>query len=217
MTHKEYIYFLNHISKRVGNLNNYNSFINFENDWLNYFKKIYTQYSNNNLPPRIFIAESAPNGIYPLNTNYIFHQNTLNNKISCKRDMYLYRYFRGVFINSTPKSTQHFSKRAALIELSKENILILDLLPTHGIKLAPSERDYIKNNLLNLVDFKRINNLNSPYQKVNYAFSVPPKLYSQNMCAKYLNSKFTEFGNMNTGQGHAPSIRAISQIVQNGF
>lgn len=217
MNNQQYDNFLAQVSIRVHNLRNFASFNQFENDWLIYYQNIYLPHSNRTLPPRIFIAESAPSGIYINNSNYIFHQNALNNNVSDSTDMYLYRYYRGVFPNSTPNQTRQLSKRQALINLSNQNILILDLLPTHGIKLETADRVIIKNTLLNLVDFSFLNGLNFPNQRIHYVFSVPPSLYTHNFCTPYLNNNFIEYGNVNTGQGHAPSIEEIKRIIQNGF
>lgn len=217
MNNQKYDCFLYQISRQVYNLRNFDSFNQFENDWLIYYQNIYLPHSNRTLPPRIFIAESAPSGIYINNSNYIFHQKTLNNNVSDSTDMYLYRYYRGVFPNSTPNQTRQLSKQQALINLSYQNILILDLLPTHGIKLESNDRVKINNNLLKLVDFNFLNSLNFPNQRIHYAFSVPPSLYTQNFCSPYLNNNFIEYGNVNTGQGHAPSIKEIKKIIQNGF
>jgi hypothetical protein len=217
MTRQQYMNLLAQVSNRVFNLRNYQSFNQFHNDWLNYFHNIYIPYSNGNLPPRIFIAESAPDGIYNVNANYIFKTNTLNNNICSHTDMYLYRYYRGIYPIFTPNQVRLLSKLDVLIQLSQQNILIIDLLPTHGIKLETNERYNIMNNLLNLIDYNFLNAFNFPNNNINYAFSVPPSLYSPNMCSNYLNNNFVEYGNVNMGQGHAPSIQAIIQIVQNGF
>jgi hypothetical protein len=217
MNNQQYDFFLARISNIVHNLRNFVSFNQFETDWMNYYNNIYIPHSNNARPPRIFIAESAPSGVYVNNSNYIFHQNTLYNNVSDSTDMYLYRYYRGVFPNSTPIETRQKTKLQALIDLSAQNILIIDLLPTHGIKLETKDRININNNLLNLVDYYFLNSLNFPNHQIHYAFSVPPSLYTIQFCAPYLNDNFIEFGNVNIGQGHAPSIQAIQQIIQNGF
>jgi hypothetical protein len=217
MTNQEYDKFLAEVSTRVYNLRNYRSFFQYENDWLNYYKNIFLPNLDINLPPRIFIAESAPDGIYGINPNYIFSITTLNNYLSYKTDMYLYRYFRGVFPNYTPSQTTLLTKKQVLMKLSTQNILIIDLLPTHGIKLQTDDRVAINKKLVSSVDFTFLNNLNFQCHKINYAFSIPPSLYTQNFCAKFLKNNFIEFGNVNTGQGHAPSIAAISQIIKDGF
>jgi len=217
MNNQQYDFFLARISNRVHNLRNFVSFNQFETDWMNYYNNIYIPHSNNARPPRIFIAESAPSGVYVNNSNYIFHQNTLYNNVSDSTDMYLFRYYRGVFLNSTPNQTRKITKQQALIDLSNQNILIFDLLPTHGIKLETDDRVNINHNLLNLVDFNFLNGFNYPNHRIHYSFSVPPSLYTANFCAPYLKNNFIEFGNVNTGQGHAPSIQAIRKIIKNGF
>lgn len=216
-TIQDYEQFMAQVSSRVHRLSNYNSYANFENDWVNYYHTIYLPHANPKLPPRIFIAESAPDGVYPNNLNYIFAVNTLGNYVNTANDMYLYRYYRGVFPNINPNGVTQITKLQALVDLSQENILILDLLPTHGIKLNSNERRNIRQNLLGLLDFNFLNRLNFPNQQINYAFSVPPSLYQPNFCGIYLNPNFLEFGNVNSGQGHAPSIQAINQILKNGF
>ena len=168
-TLNQYDNFMTLVSNRVYNLRNYASYICFENAWLNYLNNIFLPFSNQNLPPRIFIAESAPNGIYRNNKNYIFHLNTLNNNVNEKSDMYLYRYYRGVFPNFTPDQTRLISKHQALIDLAAQNILILDLLPTHGIKLKENDRTTINTHLMNLVNFNFLNSLNFPNYQINYA------------------------------------------------
>ena len=218
MDNHQYNSFLKKVSKRIFNSKNYTNFKQFENDWLNYYHNIYIPNSIKGKPPRIFIAESAPCGTYINNLNYIFHQNTLNNYVSYSTDMYLYRYYRGIFPKSTPKETKQLSKQQALINLSKENILILDLLPTHGIKLETKDRIVIKNKLVEFIDFNFLNDLNFYNQSIHYVFSVPPSLYTKNFCTPHLkNNNFIEFGNVNTGQGHSPSIQEIRKVIKNGF
>jgi hypothetical protein len=216
----DYNDFLSKVSKSVYALRNYSSYEKFENDWSDYYQRIYLKYSNENKPPRIFIAESAPEGIYCKNLNYIFHKSKLKTCINDKSDMYLYRYFRGVFPNSTPSQTRKLTKGDALVKLSEENILIVDLLPTHGIKLESNDRSKIVSSLLSAIDYSFLKKIAEKFSthNINYAFSVPPSLYKKKMYKKHLNdNNFKEFGNVNTGQGHAPSITAINRIIEVGF
>ena len=214
---KEYEAFLKKISSRIGELKNFSDYKDFENDWNDYFQNIYKKYSNNTLPPRIFIAESAPNGCYT-NNPYIFHKASLSKKLCHKIDMYLWRYYTGVFPNSSSHQTKILTKKEALIELSKNNILILDLLPTHGIKLKSGERKNINTKLLHLTNLILLKSLYSYTDiTINYAFSVPPSLYTIGMASIYLSPNFIEFGNVNTGQGHAPSSKSIQDIIKRGF
>lgn len=218
MNQQDYDAFLKRVSTRVGKLSNYSNYQKFENDWFYYKQNIYDKYANKQKPPRIFIAESAPFGIYSLNTNYIFHVNTLNNIFCPSKDMYLWRYYRGLFSQTTINKVKKLTKLDALIQLAEKNILIFDLLPTHGIKLKSKERQKIKNFLIQSADFSPILKFKFPNQKINYAFSVPPSLHQKGMCTNILQNKFfQEFDNVNSGQGHAPSIIAIEEIIKAGF
>lgn len=217
MEENQYRNFLRQVSIRVSNLGGYQDYCRFIDDWLFYYKEIFLKNYDDKKAPRVFIAESAPSGNYENNSNYIFKRDNLNNYINTSTDMYLYRYYRGVFQNRTIPEIKLTSKMNALVDLSKNNILIIDLLPTHGIKLNSNEREIISNNLLNEIDYTILNNLNDYENKINYAFSVPPSLYRQGMCSNYLNENFIEFGNVNTGQGHAPSIQQIREIIEIGF
>jgi hypothetical protein len=131
--------------------------------------------------------------------------------------MFLYRYYRGVFPGATRAAVMGITKEEALTHLSIENILILDLLPTHGIKLDTEPRKRIREGLLGSLDYSFFYGLGFKELTINYAFSVPPSLYQKNMCEVYLEPNFREFGNINTGQGHAPSIKEIIKIIIAGF
>jgi len=37
------------------------------------------------------------------------------------------------------------------------------------------------------------------------------------MCTTYLGKNYKEFENVNTGQGHAPSIEAIKRVISKRF
>jgi hypothetical protein len=217
LTKTDYESFLGAISTRVYGLNDYGSYVNFQNDWECYYKNVYCKNHDCTKPPRIFLAESAPSGSYTINANYIFKKSLLKNKICDKQDMFLYRYYRGVFPSATPADVKGITKEEALTQLSKDNILILDLLPTHGIKLDTKARNCIKESLLESLDYSFFNGLGFKGLTINYVFSVPPSLYHKNMCKVYLKPNFREFGNINTGQGHAPSIKEIIKIIRAGF
>ena len=213
----EYDKFLKNAPKCISKFSDYGSYCNFQNDWEYYYENIYLKNSNSKKPPRIIIAESAPSGSYIKNVNYIFKKSLLKKKICDKQDMFLYRYYRGVFPGATRAAVMGITKEEALTHLSIENILILDLLPTHGIKLDTEPRKRIREGLLGSLDYSFFYGLGFKELTINYAFSVPPSLYQKNMCEVYLEPNFREFGNINTGQGHAPSIKEIIKIIIAGF
>lgn len=200
------------INGRLSGLANYPEYILFENDWMDYYKNIFLKNYNKQNQIRLIIAESAPEGIYP-NGNYAFDIGSRTQILNYHRDKYLYNYFRGVF----PLLPTNISKENALIRLSKENVLILDLLPTHGIKLKSSERNKLNTDPAKFAEIGKILGLPILKGNFNYAFSVPPNSYSTDFLKPHLPTNFVEFGNVNTGQGHAPSQRAIQSIITDGF
>lgn len=202
--------FLKSVSERVFNNSNYPYYCKSHTEWESYFQKIFIKNKCSNDPIRLFIAESAPQ-VTNSTSNYIFDITNINTCLDPKRDMYLYRYFRGVF-NSLPiQDVLKITKEEALIKLAKKNILILDLFPTHGIKLNSNERKKIVNLKPKIFDVTFLNGLN---EFIYYAFSVPPCSYQNGMLKSQLDNKFKEFGNVNSGQGHAPSINEIVRFMQ---
>ena len=214
ITSKDYDNFLDSISNRIKKYKNFKSYAKFEKDWTSYFISIFLKKFDKNKPLRIFIAESAPSGHYP-NANYIFDTATLRSLLDNKRDMYLSRYLKGI----CPIYKGFITKEDALILLAEENVLIIDLLPTHGIKLKTGERKKIESHIslvghpISSVISTNLKKIKISSTVVNYAFSVPPSLYAGGM----LILKGKDFGNVNIGQGHAPSIKEIKKIVASGF
>ena len=214
-------------SKRLGTLGitSYGDYVQYEEDWIDYYENIYLEHSDLTKPPRIFIAESAPQGAYSSNLNYIFHKPSLRTNINCSTDKYLWNYYRGVFRLTTSPMLCGMTKIEALEKLSRKNILILDILPTHGIKLQTSDRNIIKNNFLSTTPtsgftLPKIGFLRSMIGKgvVNLAFSTPPSLYHKDFLITHgLIGNYVDFGNVNTGQGHVPSQKEIVNIIHRGF
>jgi len=212
---QQYANSLNNISPRIGGLANYGSYFQFENDWIDYYNNIFQHNFHPNLQIRLIVCESCPNGNYP-NANYIFDANCLANIVNCKRDKYLQQIYNGVFprvaINHLP------TKMQALVDLSQENILILDLLPTHGITLSTNDRINININPIGCCDINKILQLpNIQNLDFNYVFAVPPTLYAINFLINHLPQNFVEWGNLNIGQGHCPSRNALNAIINMGF
>lgn len=214
-------------SKRLGTLGitTYGDYVQYEKDWIYYYEDIYLRHSDTTKPPRIFIAESAPQGAYRSNLNYIFHRAFLRRKINFNTDKYLWNYYRGVFPLTTSPMLCGMTKIEALEELSRKNILILDILPTHGIKLQTSDRDIIKKNFLGTTPtsgftLPKIGFLRSILGKgdINLAFSTPPSLYHEDFLIIHgLIGNYVDFGNVNTGQGHVPSQKEIVNIIKHHF
>lgn len=213
MTINEYNTSLNNISNRISFLGNYIVYSTLEAEWSYYFEHIFIPNRNPELQTRIIACESGPENI----DNYMFSRDFLNNIIVANTDKYLQQIYTGVFphVNNNALPT----RRNALIELAQQNVLILDILPTHGIKLKPKERRRIAENVtLGIYQIEKILDLefitNIP---LNYVFAVPPSLYLHNNLQNLLPNNFIERGNINIGQGHAPSRYALQRLINNNL
>lgn len=202
---------LNNISNRIAVLGNYELYSTLEADWSNYFEHIFTPNRNPELQIRIITCESGPENI----DNYMFSRDFLNNIIIANTDKYLQQIYTGVFPNVNNNALP--TRRNALIELAQQNVLILDILPSHGIKLKTKERRRIAESVtLGIYQIEKILNLEFiPNITVNYVFAVPPSLYLHNNLQNLLPNNFIERGNLNIGQGHAPSRYALQNLINN--
>lgn len=199
------------ISNSVHKNRNFKTYQSFEKNWNYYYDKIYKKYYLTEKQLRLIICESGPENL----NNYMFSKHLLDQQLTTENDKYLQQIFTGVFPNISNKNLP--TRREALIELAKQNILILDLLPTHGIKLKSKERRKIN---LNISNFPIIKITNLEYirgVKLNYVFAVPLTLYSQNLLANLLDDNFIERGNLNIGQGHCPSRNTLSNLIVNNL
>ena len=208
---------LNIISSRIYKIKNYSDYCLFELDWEYYYKNIFQINCNKNKPYRLIFCESGPFGNYP-NRNYMFDNISLTYQLDSANDKYLMQIYKGVNQGNYIVPT----KLEALIYLSTQNILILDILPTHGIKLNTSERrsfvNASMNNNINLYDLGKFHQLlNLNVQITNYLFAVPPTLYYINLLTPILNSTSANFGNVNIGQGHCPSKNELARKILQGF
>lgn len=211
MNELEYTSILQNISNRIHSKRNYQLYIESENYWINYVTSIYLENRNQGLPERVVFCESGP-----MNTqNYMF--SNLENLLNSKTDKYLDQIYKGVFnVNNT-----NISKFEALVHLASNNVLILDILPTHGIKLQSKERKWITRNYSNtlkqIIQAKLLHNdlkiINQNHTKINCVFAVPPTLFTTNFAQQIVPENFIVRGNINTGQGHAPSRNALNTLI----
>jgi hypothetical protein len=213
MERNEYNTSLNNISNRIAVLGNHELYSILEADWSDYFEHIFRPNRNPELQIRIITCESGPENI----DNYMFSSVFLDNIIVANTDKYLQQIYTGVFphVNNNALPT----RRNALIELAQQNVVILDILPTHGIKLNPTERRRIAENVtLGIYQIEKILDLEFiPNITLNYVFAVPPSLYLNNNLQNLLPDNFIERGNINIGQGHAPSRYALQNLIDNNL
>lgn len=210
MTNPAYNIALNAISPRIAGLGNFHNYITLEDDWDYYYNDLFLPNYNGNNQLRLIFCESGPENA----ANYMFLRDSLDEIITTINDKYLQQIYNGVFplVNAVDLPT----RRNALIQLAQQNVLILDLLPTHGIKLETPERTIIntspKKNII--LDFCKIIRLPFiPNVELNYVFAVPPSLYALNFIQHLLPAKFIDRGNLNIGQGRVPSRNALEALI----
>ena len=205
---------LSSISPRIAGLGNYAHYNDSEMDWENYKNNIYLPNYNPEKQTRIIFCESAPKKM----SNYMFLHDSLHEIISVKNDKYLQQIYNGVF--GLVKTKDLPTRRNALIQLAQQNVLILDILPTHRIKLNTNERRIVnvspfKNLILDLPKILGLPNI--PNIDLNYVFAVPPTLHTLNFIQYLLPANFIDRGNLNIGQGHAPSRHELERLIIQGL
>ncbi len=228
-THTDYIEKLGTISKRVFKLANYPSYCIYEDEWKDYFDNIFLPNLNRNLCRlRIAFMESAPKvkGVSLGNPNYIFDISTRYMAIKPGSDKYIDQWYKGVCNGLGLPIATCISKACALTILAQHNILLIDILPTHGIKLSSNERSKVVKSYIGSCDLVKINNAISSSlfalipdctnPKLTFCFSVPPTTASATF-GTILPAGFIDLGNVNIGQGHAPSRHAVSKLFKIGF
>ncbi|MFM7032261.1 MAG: hypothetical protein ACKOX4_07050, partial [Bacteroidota bacterium] len=136
----------------------------------------------------------------------------LHQLINPVKDAYLYRLCRGFMYEMHKEEIQEMSKRDVLIELAKQNVLILNLLPTHGIQLEFNDRKKIMSELLDNLDFRKITNFE--YDPTHLLFAVPPNLYNKNLAQKW-GKRFIDFGNIFINM--SLSTKAMRDSIERGF
>ncbi len=192
--------------------------------WLDYLQNIFIPNLNQNRQDlRLIIMESCPgpNNTFP-NQNYIF--NNLNNFMHGIRDSYLWQTYRGVLMPN-PAIPGSITKHDALVQLAQQNVLLVDIIPTHQIDLNVNNlRQAVIANLINIADASKINSLISylnslalnPYlikSVTSLGSTYNPHLNIINNMLK----KSNYFGSMTDPTSHYPSYNLLINIINNGF
>jgi hypothetical protein len=199
---------------RLRRMLNFPTFKLYHDKWLEYFNCIYFPKCNNSLRWRVIICESCPETA----NNYIF--SNLNLPLNKVSDSYLWSIFAGVFTGAIPAG---LTKGIALERLAEENILIMDILPTHGIKISTDERkEFCSVGIQNFGFHHSIIN-DPPYHthELHYLFAVPPSLVSCGFPDIWPGNPYRnpfEGGiNINIGQGHVPNKNELISAIERGF
>ena len=189
---------------------NYHNYTCYEHQWEFYFYNLFIQNFNINNPIRITIMESCPAGDFP-NTNYIF--SNLEENLNPINHRYLHQIFIAFFGNIP------ITKGEALISLANINVLIIDILPTHGFRLrADIRRNSINLNPINCCDFNKINNFIIPelefIGEIKTVYSMPPSI-DINVIDNHINNNIN-YGSMTANSGF-PSYNLLINLIANGF
>jgi hypothetical protein len=189
---------------------NYKNYEYCENEWDIYYKGIFLTHKpqNDNFPLRLIIMESCPIGPSP-HPNYIF--SNLTDTLNAISHRYLDQIYKGFFSKKSK-----VTKQRALIELAKLNVLILDILPSHGMRLESKiSRPNINMNPRDTCDLDKVNNIikktNSP---VHIVYSMPPSINFRAINCCLLPN--TCFGTMTSGAGF-PSNNLLRKHISLGF
>lgn len=194
--------------------------------WEDYIKTIVIPVIKTKKPScvRLILCESCPAGKQNPNPNYIFAN--LNNQITYPTDIYLDQICKG--IHQKNKLPAKKTKGDALKDLALHGdgpVIILDILPCHGVNLKTQNRKLAAKNPSNCADIKKVNDLVAllrsivPNIQIKATFATPPTTGTKSMeKAIDPNSQFTwTLSTINSGQGRAPSRKTLSNYVNNGF
>lgn len=126
--------------------NSYKSYIEHEEAWWEYFQNIFIPKLKNSKSKKITLVfwESGP-AVEDIEENQLPHKNYSFYRMDDLRNSYLKKVCEKAQILINSKTT----KKEALIKLSEKKWLIIDLYPTHGIKLGGKG---VRDKLVNIFD-----------------------------------------------------------------
>jgi hypothetical protein len=202
-------------------LNDYLNHLYYEAQWMNYFYNIFSfnQFCLQNGFLRIIIMEACPPGNFPHN-NYIF--DNLGSLLNAQNDKYLQQIYKGFFPNS---KWNQITKRDALIALSQQNVLLLDLMPAHGFNFILNGinlRGNVNNNPVACCHLEKVRHIikyfgNIQNLQIRSVFSMPPTYNTIALNALLNNPNHPIYcGTMTAGSGY-PSFNLLLQLINNGF
>ncbi len=206
----------------------YNEYVKYEYLWNNYINSIVLPNIFKSKPKciRLIICESCPkpnNNIHPYQ-NFIF--NNLGNLFIPSIDKYLDQIWKG--ISQTKIIPQGKTKSDVLIDLILNpggSVIILDILPSHGINITTENRKRVSISPINCAEIQKINDLvkllkkNVPNVQIMVTFATPPTTASNNLkmaIDPYCSFYWTQ-STINSGQGHKPSWKKLSCFINQGF
>jgi len=124
-----------------------------------------------------------------------------------------------------PAVPGEITKLDALIQLAQQNILLVDIIPTHQIDLNNNNlRQGVIANLINIADANKINSLINYLNNLvlnpliiksvtSLGTTYNPQLHTIN--DMIFNSR--DYGSMTDPTSHYPSYNLLLNIIKNGF
>lgn len=160
----------------------------YESMWNNYFETFIDTYSKliNPVDIQFVFWESCPGGMPFPHQNYAFDSNRFNNLIHGTFDSYL----KNECTTFNIQWEQNGTKRKIgdiIIDLAKNGVLIIDLYPTHGISLDPTNRENLYKCLFesySIEKFTRIGNNTKSSPKKNCGIKVTSELWNAGITNK---------------------------------
>lgn len=202
----------------------YTEYQHYECLWEDYIKTIVIPVIKTKKPScvRLILCESCPAGKQNPNPNYIFAN--LTNPITCPTDIYLDQIWKGIHQkNQMPTNLTKLDALKNLVDHKDGPVVILDILPSHGIDMANYRKKVDKNPQLT-VDIDKIRLLITDIQKycpkikILATFATPPDTTKSLNVPYAIDPSFKWFlPTINAGQGQKPSWKTLSNYVDNGF
>ncbi len=131
----------------------YQQYNYYENNWWNYyFKNIFLnnwQIKSKNI--QLCLLESCPGDKPFPHPNYIFDSNRAGEKLDGRRDKYLVSILRTFGITWEKKTISE-----SLIELSVNGVLVIDIYPTHGMRISSKNRKTFFTHFFNSYSHKKL-------------------------------------------------------------
>jgi hypothetical protein len=171
----EYKKFINEVKENILNDENewnyYISYVIHEMAWWeSYFKNIFLNNFNPYKPIQLVFWESGP-GIENIskkqlpNKNYAFYN--LEKKFEARKDdQYLAQVHNICYPERKNSKKRNPTKKDILIKISKTNYLIIDIYPTHAIKLDKDARGK-SSNIFNKYTIRKLQKIKNEIKKEN--------------------------------------------------
>lgn len=154
----------------------------YENNWWNYyFNNIFlNKWNSQTNCIKVCLLESCPGDKPFPHPNYIFDSNRANEKLDGRRDKYLISILRTFGITWEKKTITE-----SLVELSVNGVLVIDIYPTHGMRINTKNRKTFFTHFFNSYSQEKLNaiytdiyNINRKAPNINSIIHCSNELYN---------------------------------------